>query len=97
MAVEARKLEMQFFRSMKKVYDEVPRYGRTRWLQGYYDEVAGHQQRRPAEPELQGQVGRQGDQDGLSIGLVCRHPSIGVPRMICSVCTSNQDRQILTR
>ena len=59
MAVEARKLEMQFFRSMKKVYDEVPRYGRTRWLQGYYDEVAGHQQRRPAEPELQGQVGKE--------------------------------------
>ena len=27
--------------------------GRTRWLQGDYDEVAGHQQGRPAESELQ--------------------------------------------
>ena len=55
MAVDPRKLEMQFFRNMK-VYD-----------------------RRPAEAELQSQAGWQGDQDGFSIGLVCRHPSIGVP------------------
>ena len=73
-AVEARKLEMQFFRNMK-VYDEVPRWTAAR--DGC--EVAGHQQRRPAEPELQSQASRQGDQGGFSIGLICCHPSIGVP------------------
>ena len=53
--------------------------GRTRQLQGDYDEVAGYQQRRPAELELQGQACRPGDQDGFSVGLICHHPTIGVP------------------
>ena len=89
---------MQFFRNMK-VYDKVPRWMAARdGLQGHYDEVAGHQERRPAEPELQSQASRQGDQDGFSTGLICRHPSIGVPANdFLHVCKqSRQTRSVAT-
>ena len=68
MAVDVRKSEMQFFRNMK-VYDKVPRWmaardgckvNTTKWR----DINKGD----PAEPELQSQAGRQGDQDRFSIG-----------------------------
>ena len=76
MAREVRKLEMKFFRNVK-VHDKVD--GRTRLLQGHCDEVAGHQQGPPAESEPQRWAGRPGDQDGFSLGLICRHTVIGFP------------------
>ena len=79
MAVEARKLEMQFFRNMK-VHDKVPRWMAARdGCKVITTKWRDINKRRPAEPELQSQAGRQGDQDRFSIRLVCRHPSIGVP------------------
>ena len=78
MAVEARKLEMQFFRNMK-VYDKVPRWMAARdGCKVITTKWRDINKGRPAEPELQSKAGRQGDQDGFSTGLVCRYPSIGV-------------------
>ena len=76
MAREARELEMQLFNEGLRQGAQVD--GRTRWLQGDYEEVAGHQPGRPSESELQSEAGRPGDQDGFPIGPFCCNPAVGV-------------------
>ena len=90
LAVEARKLEMEFFRKMK-VYDKVPRASAaadgckvisTRWV----DINKGDQKSPNYRARL---VGRELKMDSR-LDLFAATPPLEVLRLICSVCANNQ-------
>ena len=87
MAVVARKLEMQFFRSMK-VHDTVPR-----WMAARDGCKVITTKATSGTPNYRArQVGREIKTDSRW-DLFAATPPLESLRMICSMCASNQDRQ----
>ena len=93
MAVEARKLEMQFFRNMK-VYDKVPRWMAARdgckVITTKWRDINKGDQRNPNYRARL--VGRKIKTDSR-LDLFAATPPLESLRVICSTCASNQDRQ----
>ena len=92
-AVEARKLEMQFFRNMK-VYDKVPRWMAARdackAVTTKWQSINKGDQRNPNYRARL--VGREIKTDSR-LDVFATSPPLASLRMICSMCASNQARQ----